>query len=45
MVSVGRHPNIHLLSYSEVEKVNGYVGNFTVTVKLPTYPATFSTSL
>ena len=33
MVSVGRHPNISLLSYSEVEKVNGYVGNFTVTVR------------
>ena len=32
MVSVGRHPNITLLSYSEVEKVAGYVGNFTVTV-------------
>jgi len=33
MVSVGRHPNITLMSYSEVEKVNGYVGNFTVTVR------------
>jgi heterodisulfide reductase subunit A len=33
MVSVGRHPNITLLSYSEVEKVEGYVGNFTVTVR------------
>jgi heterodisulfide reductase subunit A len=33
MVSVGRHPNISLLSYSEVEKVSGYVGNFTVTVR------------
>jgi heterodisulfide reductase subunit A len=33
MVSVGRHPNITLLSYSEVEKVSGYVGNFTVTVR------------
>jgi heterodisulfide reductase subunit A len=32
MVSVGRHPNITLLSYSEVEKVAGYVGNFVVTV-------------
>ncbi len=32
MVSVGRHPNITLLSYSEVEKVSGYVGNFKVTV-------------
>jgi len=33
MVSVGRHPNISLLSYSEVEKVSGYVGNFNVTVR------------
>jgi heterodisulfide reductase subunit A len=33
MVSVGRHPNITLLSYSEVEKVAGYVGNFNVTVR------------
>ena len=33
MVSVGRHPNITLMSYSEVEKVGGYVGNFTVTVR------------
>jgi heterodisulfide reductase subunit A len=33
MVSVGRHPNITLMSYSEVEKVAGYVGNFTVTVR------------
>lgn len=32
MASVGRHKNITLLSYSEVEKVAGYVGNFTVTV-------------
>ena len=28
MVSVGQHPNIELLSYSEVEDVSGYVGNF-----------------
>lgn len=33
MVSVGRHENITLLSYSEVESIHGYVGNFTVTVK------------
>jgi len=33
MVSVGRHPNITLLSYSEVEKVSGYVGNFVVTIR------------
>jgi heterodisulfide reductase subunit A len=33
MVSVGRHPNIKLLSYSEVEAVSGFVGNFTVHVR------------
>ncbi|MBN2146585.1 MAG: CoB--CoM heterodisulfide reductase iron-sulfur subunit A family protein [Anaerolineales bacterium] len=33
MVSVGRHENIELLSYSEVESIAGYVGNFTVQVR------------
>ncbi|MBM3125402.1 MAG: CoB--CoM heterodisulfide reductase iron-sulfur subunit A family protein [Chloroflexi bacterium] len=33
MVDVGSHPNITLLTWSEVTKVDGYVGNFTVTVK------------
>jgi len=33
MVTVGQHPNIELLSYSEVEEVNGYVGSFKVKVK------------
>ncbi|NOZ26589.1 MAG: CoB--CoM heterodisulfide reductase iron-sulfur subunit A family protein [Chloroflexi bacterium] len=33
MVEAGQHPNITLLSYSEVEKVDGYLGNFTVTVR------------
>jgi heterodisulfide reductase subunit A2 len=33
MVQVGQHPNIDLLSYSEVEDVSGYVGNFKVTVR------------
>jgi heterodisulfide reductase subunit A len=33
MVSVGRHPNISLLSLSEVESVSGYVGNYTVRVQ------------
>jgi heterodisulfide reductase subunit A len=32
MVDVGVHPNIELLTWSEVTKVDGYVGNFTVTV-------------
>ncbi len=33
MVEAGSHPNITLLTYSEVEKVDGYVGNFVVTVR------------
>ena len=33
MVSVGRHKNIHLRAYSEVETVSGYVGNFDVRVR------------
>ncbi len=33
MVSVGRHPNIELLTYSEVESVSGFVGNFEVSVR------------
>ncbi len=33
MASVGRHENITLLSYSEVESVSGYVGNFNVQVR------------
>jgi heterodisulfide reductase subunit A len=33
MMDVGRHPNIELLTYSEVEDVSGYVGNFHVQVR------------
>ena len=33
MVSVSRHPNIELLTYSEVVDVSGFVGNFKVKVK------------
>ena len=33
MVEAGRHPNITLLTYSDVVNVSGYVGNFTVTIK------------
>ena len=32
-MDAGRHPNITLLTYSEVEAVSGYVGNFKVTVR------------
>jgi heterodisulfide reductase subunit A len=33
MVEVGQHPRIRLHTYSEVEEVSGYVGNFTVTIR------------
>jgi len=33
MVSVGRHENIRLLSYSEIESVTGYVGNYNIRVR------------
>jgi len=33
MVQVGQHPNIELMTYSEVEDVSGYVGNFKVKVR------------
>src|SRR5512142_3079398 len=33
MVEVGQHPRITLYTYSEVEKVEGFVGNFTVTIR------------
>ena len=33
MADVGNHPNIELLSYSEVVDVRGFVGNFEVTIE------------
>jgi heterodisulfide reductase subunit A len=33
MSEVGRHPNIELLTLSEIEAVDGYVGNFSVRVR------------
>ena len=33
MVEAATHPNIRLMTYSEVEAVEGFVGNFTVTVR------------
>jgi heterodisulfide reductase subunit A2 len=33
MVDVGQHPNITLHTYSEVQSVGGYVGNFEVTIR------------
>jgi heterodisulfide reductase subunit A len=32
-IDAGRHPNIELLTYSEVADVAGYIGNFTVTIR------------
>jgi heterodisulfide reductase subunit A len=32
MVEVAQNPNIELLSYSEVEEVSGFIGNYTVRV-------------
>lgn len=38
MVEVSKHPKIKLLTYSEVQEVSGYVGNFRVKIlKKPTY--------
>jgi heterodisulfide reductase subunit A len=38
MSDVGRHPNIKLMTYSEVTSVSGYMGNYDVTVrKRPRY--------
>ena len=38
MVEVGRHPNIEVLSYTEVESVEGESGNFNVTlIEKPRY--------
>ncbi len=38
MADVPANPNIHLLTYSEIEDIKGYLGNYEVTVKKkPTY--------
>jgi len=36
MMDVGRHPNIKLLTYAEVEDISGYVGNFKVRIRKKT---------
>jgi heterodisulfide reductase subunit A len=33
MVDVANHPNITLHTYSEVENVDGYIGNFQITIR------------
>ena len=38
MVSVGKHPRIHLMTWAEVSEVKGYIGNFKVKIrKKPRY--------
>ena len=38
MVDTGQHPNIELLTYSDVKSIDGFVGNFEVTIeKRPRY--------
>ncbi|MBC8357787.1 MAG: CoB--CoM heterodisulfide reductase iron-sulfur subunit A family protein [Candidatus Aminicenantes bacterium] len=38
MVEVSKHPKIKLLTYSEIQDISGYVGNFKVKIlKKPTY--------
>jgi heterodisulfide reductase subunit A len=32
MTQVGHHPNIELMTYSDVEEVSGYIGNFKVKI-------------
>ncbi|KPJ48448.1 methyl-viologen-reducing hydrogenase subunit delta [candidate division TA06 bacterium DG_26] len=33
MMDVGRHPKIKLLTYSEIEDISGYIGNFHIKVR------------
>lgn len=33
MVQAGGHPNIELMTYSEVESIDGYVGNFKIKIR------------
>ncbi|MDH7516038.1 MAG: CoB--CoM heterodisulfide reductase iron-sulfur subunit A family protein, partial [Bacteroidota bacterium] len=33
MVEVYQHPNIRLMTYAEVERVEGFIGNFSVTIR------------
>ena len=33
MMDAGRHPRIELLTWSEVDAVSGYIGNFAVRVR------------
>ncbi len=46
MVEVSRHPKVRLMTYSEVQDISGYVGNFKVKIlKKPTYVDTAKCTL
>jgi heterodisulfide reductase subunit A2 len=32
MMDAGKHPNIELIAFSEISKVSGYIGNYTVVI-------------
>jgi heterodisulfide reductase subunit A len=34
MVDVANHPNIELMTYSQVEEISGYIGNFDIKVRV-----------
>jgi len=42
MVDAARHPNIEILAYSEVDKVDGYIGNFRVQVTKQAVPLIYA---
>jgi len=42
MVEVAQHPNITLYTYAELEKVEGSIGNFDVTIRLKAKSVDFS---
>ena len=33
MLEVARHPNINLITYAEIESIDGYIGNFNVKIR------------
>ena len=33
MVEVSKHPNVRLMTYSEIDEISGYVGNFSVMIR------------
>ncbi len=43
MVAAGKHPNITLMTYSEIEEVSGYVGNFKVKIRRKATSVNWST--